>query len=102
MPFEPQYDLINGIGRQRVSARVAPSGDEDDFPRDVTGLELGERRANLVERVGALDRHDQVARRYGLGQFGQHQLRDSDDDQDQPAPLSRRRPLQRGSRRSCR
>ena len=37
----------------------------------MTGLELGERRANLVERVGALDRDDEVAGRDRLGQFGQ-------------------------------
>src|SRR3954451_22656963 len=47
------------------------SGDQDDLPSDVTGLELGERRPNVVERVGALDRRDEVARRYRLGQFGQ-------------------------------
>ena len=37
----------------------------------MTSLELGERRSNIVERVGALDRHHEVARRYRLGQFGQ-------------------------------
>jgi hypothetical protein len=47
------------------------SGDEDDLPRGVTGLELGERRSNVVERVGALDRDDGVARRDRLGEFGQ-------------------------------
>jgi hypothetical protein len=40
------------------------SGDEDDLPGDVTGLEL-------VEWVGALDRHDEVARCYRFGEFGQ-------------------------------
>src|SRR3954470_11501281 len=49
------------VGRWFWSAQQ--SGDEDDLPRDVTGLELGERRSNVVERVGALDRHDEVARR---------------------------------------
>jgi len=47
------------------------SGDKDDLPRHVTGLELGKRRSNVVERVGALDRHDEVARLYRLGQFGE-------------------------------
>jgi hypothetical protein len=36
------------------------SGDQDDLPSDVTGLELGERRSNVVERVAALDRDDEV------------------------------------------
>ena len=35
--------------------------DEDDLPLDVTGLELGERPADFVEWVGALDRNDEVA-----------------------------------------
>ncbi len=50
---------------------LGPSGDEDDLPRDVAGLELGERRSNIVERVRALDRHNEVARGYRLGQLGQ-------------------------------
>jgi hypothetical protein len=37
----------------------------------VTGFELGERRSNVIERVGALDRDDEVARRDRLGQLGQ-------------------------------
>jgi len=37
----------------------------------MTGLELDERRSNLVEPVGALDRHDEVTGHYRLGQFGQ-------------------------------
>ena len=47
------------------------SGDQDNLARGVTGLELGVRRSNFVERVGALDRHDEVAHRYRPGQFGQ-------------------------------
>jgi hypothetical protein len=47
------------------------SGDEDDLPGDVTGLELGERGSNVVEWVCALDRHDEVARCYRFGEFGQ-------------------------------
>jgi hypothetical protein len=49
----------------------ASSGDEDDLPRDVAGLELGERRSNVVERVRALDRHNEVPRGNRLGELGQ-------------------------------
>lgn len=48
-----------------------PSSEEDDLPRHVTGRELGVRRSNIVERVGALARHDEIARGYRVGQFGQ-------------------------------
>jgi hypothetical protein len=37
----------------------------------VTGLELGECRSYVIERVGAVDWHDEVAGRDRLGQFGQ-------------------------------
>src|SRR3954463_6122662 len=47
------------------------SWDEDDLPRHVTGLEFVERCSNLVERVGPLNRHDEVTRGYRLGKFGQ-------------------------------
>src|SRR6202042_666326 len=47
------------------------SGDEDNLAGDVTGLEFGERRSNVVEPVGALDWDDEVARRDRPGQFGQ-------------------------------
>src|SRR6266498_1661228 len=55
----------------RLIEWTAQSRDEDDLPLDVTGLELGERPADFVEWVGALDRNDEVAGRYGLGKFGQ-------------------------------
>jgi len=45
----------------RLIEWTAQSRDEDDLPLDVTGLELGERPADFVEWVGALDRNDEVA-----------------------------------------
>jgi DNA-binding NarL/FixJ family response regulator len=59
--------VVDRIGEQpfkraQVVDLSVPSGDEDDLPRDMTVLELSERRSDVVERVGALDRHDEVAR----------------------------------------
>jgi hypothetical protein len=34
------------------------SGDENDLARCVAGLELGERRSDVFQRVGALNRND--------------------------------------------
>ena len=53
----------------RSSGVALQSRHEDDLPGDVTGLELRERSSNVPERVGPLDRHDEVARRDQLGQF---------------------------------
>src|SRR5207249_486872 len=65
------WACVSFIGSLDSVGVLVRSGDEDDLPRHVTGLELGERRSNVVEWVGALDRHDEVARRYRLGQFGE-------------------------------
>src|SRR6266571_5326664 len=62
---------VSFIGSLDSVGVLVRSGNEDDLPRHVTGLELGERCSNVVERVGALNRHDEVARRYRLGQFGE-------------------------------
>src|ERR1700722_14938579 len=47
------------------------SWDEHDLPGDVAGFELGERRSDIVERGGALNRHDVPPRRDRRAQFGQ-------------------------------
>ena len=42
------------------------SGDEDDLPRHVTGLKLGERRSDVVERVAGLLPGNPEVRQRGL------------------------------------
>src|SRR6476469_7901118 len=62
MAFEPS--IMTYPTDRRPPFRLRRSGQEDNLPRGVTSLELRERCSDVVERVGSLDRHDEVARRY--------------------------------------